>query len=81
MMFIFTKIIYFNIVLSTNGSCFFKCNILYKSNIVPFINLYLCVYFLLFIIKVSFLVFQLGVYNSFGKRDLVVTTQKKGKEI
>ena len=32
-------------------------------------------------IKVSFLVFKFGIYNSFGKRDLVVTTQKKGKEI
>ena len=48
---------------------------------VPFIKLYLYYYFSSYIIKVSFLVFQLEIYNSFGKRDLVVITQKKGKEI
>ena len=48
---------------------------------VPFMKLYLYYYFSSYIIKVSFLVFQLGIYNSFGKRVLVVATQKKGKDI
>ena len=50
---------------------------------VPFINscLNLLKLSLYSIIKVSFLVFQLGIYNSFGKGDLVARTQKKGKDI
>ena len=47
---------------------------------VSFIKLY-SLYSLSYIIKDSFLVFQLGIYNSFGKRDLVVMTQKNGREI
>ena len=48
---------------------------------VPFMKLYLYYYFSSYIIKVSFLVFQLGIYNSYGKRVLVVATHKKGKDI
>ena len=48
---------------------------------VPSIKLYLYYYVSSSIINVSFYVSQFGIYNSFGKRDLVVTTQKKGKEI
>ena len=48
---------------------------------VPSIKLYLYYYFSSYIRKVSSLVSQPGIYNSFGKRDLVVMTQKKGKDI
>ena len=58
-----------------------KCNISYNLFMVPFMKLYLYYYFLSYIIKVSSFVFQPGIYNSFGKIDLVVTIHKKSKDI
>ena len=67
--------------MSNYGLGSFKYNISYKLFMVPSIKLYLYYYVSSSIINVSFYVSQFGIYNSYGKRDLVVTTQKKGKEI